>query len=255
MKFISWNVNGIRSCTEKGFLDWFVHEDADIVCVQETKAAPEQLLPALTQPPGYATFWASAEKKGYSGVATFTKHSPKATTTGLGVSDHDAHGRTLIHDFGDFVLFNCYFPNSQDDLNRLPLKLAYDAEVMRQCETLRAQGRSVIVCGDFNVAHQPIDIKNSKANEGCSGYTPEERAWMTEFLGMGYVDAFRHLHPNEPDHYTWWSFRTAARKRNVGWRIDYFVISADLLTKLKRCYHLPDVFGSDHCPVVLEIEF
>lgn len=254
MKFISWNVNGIRSCTEKGFLEWFAHESPDILCIQETKASPEQLPPALTQPQGYSTSWASAEKKGYSGVATLTKHAPKSTTTGLGVADHDSHGRTLIHDFGEFVLFNCYFPNSQDDLNRLPLKLAYDAEIMRQCEALREKDRSVIVCGDFNVAHQPIDIKNAKANEGCSGYTAEERAWMTEFLGMGYVDAFRHLHPNEPDHYTWWSFRTAARKRNVGWRIDYFVISPDLAPRLKRCWHLTDVFGSDHCPVGLELD-
>lgn len=253
MKLISWNVNGIRSCTEKGFFSFLAHEDADIVCIQETKANPDQLAPELTSPPGYTTYWASAEKKGYSGVATFTKVAPKSTTVGLGVPDHDGHGRTLVHDFGEFVLFNCYFPNSQDDLNRLPLKLAYDAEILRQCEALRAQGRSVIVCGDFNVAHQPIDIKNAKANEGCSGYTKEERAWMTEFLGLGYVDAFRHLHPNEPDQYTWWSFRTAARKRNVGWRIDYFVISPDLAPKVNQSWHLTDVFGSDHCPVGLKL--
>jgi exodeoxyribonuclease-3 len=205
MKLISWNVNGIRSCAEKGFLEWFVHENADVVCIQETKAWPDQLPTTLTAPTGYTTFWATAEKKGYSGVATYTRQPPQSTTTGLGVADHDGHGRTLVHDFGDFVLFNCYFPNAQDDLNRLPLKLAYDSEILKQCEKYRREGRSIIVCGDFNVAHQPIDIKNAKANEGCSGYTKEERAWMTEFLGLGYVDAFRHLHPNAPDHYTWWS--------------------------------------------------
>lgn len=253
MKLISWNVNGLRSCTTKGFLEWFAQEDADIVCVQETKAHPEQLSAELTTPVGYSTYWASAEKKGYSGVATFTKQAPHSTTVGLGVPDHDGHGRTLIHGFGDFVLFNCYFPNSQDDLNRLPLKLRYNSEILRQCQSLRAQGRSVIVCGDFNVAHTPIDIKNAKANEGSSGYTIEERSWMTEFLSLGYVDVFRHLHPNETDHYTWWSFRTAARSRNVGWRIDYFVISPDLLPRITACSHQPHVLGSDHCPVVLEL--
>lgn len=234
-------------------MEWFRQEQPDILCVQETKAWPEQLSEELTAPDGYTTYWASAEKKGYSGVATFARRAPKSTEVGLGVADLDGHGRTLIHDFGDFILFNCYFPNSQDDLNRLPLKLAYDQEILNRCEAFKAQGRNVIVCGDFNVAHQPIDIKNAKANEGKSGFTAEERAWMTEFLSLGYIDAFRHMHPDEPDHYTWWSFRTAARKRNVGWRIDYFVISPELAPNLKRSWHLPDVLGSDHCPVGIEI--
>ncbi len=254
MKIVTWNVNGIRSASKKGLLDWLSQESPDILCLQETKAHPSQLENSLIAPKGYETHWSSALKKGYSGVALFLKRDPLHVQEGLGVKEFDAEGRTLITEYPDFILFNGYYPNGQHDLGRVPFKLKYSDLVLDSALQIhRAKGKPVILAGDFNTAHKEIDLARPKENEGNTGFLPEERAWMDKLISKGFVDIFREFEKG-PNHYTWWSFRTAARKRNIGWRIDYFFVTPDLKDRVKRIYHQPKVMGSDHCPVVLELK-
>ncbi len=253
MKLISWNVNGIRAAARKGFLDYLRDEDADVVCVQETKAREAQLEPELRQPPGYSVAWNSADKPGYSGVATFCKREPAAVAFGIGEPRFDAEGRIIATDHRDFILFNVYFPNGQRDHGRLQYKLQFYEAFLKHCMKLRQQDKSIIITGDFNTAHREIDLKNPKANEQTSGFLPEERIWIDRYLDHGFVDTFRAL-CDEPGHYTWWTYRYNARARNIGWRIDYFMVSEDLAPRVQRSYMRPEIPGSDHCPIVLELE-
>ena len=257
---ISWNVNGIRAAQKNGFLKWFGDEAADIVCVQETKARQEQLEESMLHPEGYHSYWHSAEKPGYSGVAIYSKKEPLAVRFGMGVPDIDREGRVLVAEYANFVLLNAYFPNSQREHTRLPYKLAFCDRMLEFLEGLRAQGKGVVLCGDFNIAHRPIDLRNPKQNENNAGYLPEERAWMETFVGEGkasksynYIDTFRHFTP-DPGHYTWWSYRPGVREKNIGWRLDYFVVNPELRDRLKNCVLQPQIRGSDHCPVRLELK-
>lgn len=252
MKLLSWNVNGIRACIKKGFFDWFDQAQADFVCLQETKAQMDQLDLTTLSPKGYQSFWHSAEKKGYSGVAVYTKHEPLNVTRGLGDHYHDTEGRVLTLEMKDFVLVNAYFPNSQRDHARLDVKLAFCDAMQEHLDAWVAKGKNVILCGDYNIAHKEIDLANPKTNTNNAGFLPEERAWMTTHLENGYVDAFRKFEQG-PDHYTWWSYRPTIRERNIGWRIDYFTVNQDFEDQLKNCFHQPEVMGSDHCPLGLEL--
>ena len=253
-KIYTWNVNGIRACAKKGFLDWLKKEQPDILCLQETKAHKEQLSPEVATPEGYHTWFASAKKKGYSGVAIYSKKKPKKVTVGLGIPEFDDEGRTLVADYGTFILITSYFPNSQHEGKRLPYKLAYDKALTEYCEKLRQEGKEVIICGDFNAAHTEIDLENPKTNKKSAGFLPEERQWVSEMLALGYVDVYREQYPEENGHYTWWSYRSNARARNVGWRIDYFLTTPKIAKKVKEVTHLTDIMGSDHCPVRLELK-
>jgi exodeoxyribonuclease-3 len=250
MKFMSWNVNGIRACVKKGFLTWLAQEQADFVCIQETKAQLDQLDLELVSPQGYQSYWHSAEKKGYSGVATYTKHKPIKVHQGLGDGWLDDQGRVLTLEMDDFVLVNAYFPNSQRDHARLGFKLEFCQAMLAYLQQWRDQGKHVILCGDYNIAHKEIDLKNPKTNQNNAGFLPEERAWMDTYLDHGYIDAFREFETG-PDHYTWWSYRPGVRARNIGWRLDYFTVNPEMQDQLQDCYHQPDVMGSDHCPVGL----
>lgn len=253
MKLVTWNVNGIRSVAQKGLFPWLERESPDVLCLQETKAHPSQLDETLIRPPGYKTFWSSAQKKGYSGVALFIKESEFDVREGLEVDEFDGEGRTLTAEFPDFFLINGYFPNGRHNLGRVPFKLRYSDTVMKFAKDLQAtKGKPVIVCGDFNTAHREIDLARPKENEGNTGFLPEERAWIDNFIQNGFIDIFREFEKG-PDHYTWWSFRSGARPRNIGWRIDYFFLTPELRERVQRSYHQPHVMGSDHCPVVLEI--
>jgi len=253
MKLISWNVNGIRSAHGKGFLKWFGDEKADIVCVQEIKAKPEQLEEEVIHPHGYFSAWHSAEKPGYSGVAIFSKKEPLDIKYGFGKKEIDSEGRVLIAEYADFTLINAYFPNSQREHTRLGYKLEFCAEMLKYCNKLKKQGKNIILCGDYNIAHREIDLKNPKSNMDNAGFLPEERAWMDEFLAAGYSDIFREKNP-EPGHYTWWSYRPGIRQRNIGWRLDYHCINGEFRDRVKSAYHRPKVTGSDHCPVGLELK-
>ncbi len=252
MKLASWNVNGIRAVARKDFLPWMESLGADVVCVQESKAKPEQLTEDLLHPLGYHSFWNSAEKPGYSGVAIYSKQEPLRIHAGLNVPELDTEGRVLTAEFSDFVLVNSYFPNSQREHTRLGYKLQFCEQMYRYLENLRSQQKNIILCGDFNIAHRPIDLKNPKANENNAGYLPEERAWMESFLSRGYVDGFRQFNPG-PDHYTWWSYRPGVREKNIGWRLDYFVVNQEFRDRMKGVEHQSRVMGSDHCPVLLEL--
>lgn len=254
MKLVSWNVNGIRAVAKKGLMQWLADERPDVLCLQETKAHPSQLDETLTKPEGYRTFWSSAKKKGYSGVAIFLREDNDLVREGLEIEEFDCEGRTLTAEFKDFILINGYFPNGQHDLGRVPYKLRYSDTVMDYAKKLKESlNKPVIICGDFNTAHRPIDLARPKANEGNTGFLPEERAWIDKFIANGFVDIFRE-HETGPDHYTWWSYRAGARGKNIGWRIDYFFITPDLKDRVERIYHQPHVMGSDHCPVVLELK-
>ena len=253
LKLLSWNVNGIRSAEKKGFLNWLLKEDPDILCVQETKAHEEQLSDGLKAPDGYKTYWCSGERKGYSGVATFAKKDPDKTEKGFGVKRFDNEGRILIHGFNNFTLFNIYFPNGQRDNERLKYKLAFYDEFLKYANKLKDKGEKIIICGDINTAHHEIDLARPKENQEASGFLPIERAWMDKFVSAGYIDTFRHF-CKEGGNYTYWDPITRARERNVGWRIDYFFISPNLLKNLKSAFMMPDVMGSDHCPLGIEIE-
>lgn len=248
MKLISWNVNGLRACVQKGFEESFRTLDADFFCLQETKMQAGQL---DLQFPGYTSYWNYAEKKGYSGTAIYTRHTPLCVTYGLGIEDHDHEGRVITLEMDTFYLVTCYTPNSQDGLRRLDYRMAWEDAFLNYIKQLDAK-KPVIVCGDLNVAHEEIDLKNPKTNRRNAGFTDEERAKMTTLLAGGFIDTFRTLHPD--DHtYSWWSYRFHAREKNAGWRIDYFITSERLLSHIKSASIHTEVYGSDHCPVELEI--
>lgn len=251
MKLISWNVNGIRATIGKGLGEFILTEMPDILCVQETKARPEQveLPPELG---GYHAYWDSAQKPGYSGVAVFTKVRPMEVGIGLGLAEHDAEGRVLTLDYGEFYLVNVYTPNAQEGLKRLSYRLRWDTAFRRHLVEL-AQTKAVIFCGDLNVAHQEIDLARPKDNRFSAGFSDEERASFSELLAAGFTDTFRHFHPETRDAYSWWSFRGGARERNVGWRIDYFGVSNSFLPRVTGAEIYPQVMGSDHCPVGIRL--
>ncbi len=252
MKLLTWNVNGIRAAQRGGFLDWFEQQNADAICLQETKATPDQLDMFLLNPGKYNSYWHSAAKPGYSGVAIYTKKEPLDVITGIGDVEIDAEGRVLAVELKDFYLVSAYFPNSQREHTRLPFKLRFCGEMVKFLAKLKKKGKNVVICGDFNIAHREIDLKNPKSNKDNAGFLPEERAWMDEFLTRHkYVDAFRHFEPG-PDHYTWWSYRPGVRAKNVGWRLDYFCVDGDFKDRLKQAAHQPEIKGSDHCPVFLQ---
>lgn len=253
MKLITWNVNGIRAAGRAGFLDWFAKEKADVVAVQETKARPEQLEETLRNPAGYHSYWHSAEKAGYSGVAIFSKKEPLKVIEGLGIAEFDSEGRVIQAEYEDFTLINAYFPNSQREHARLGYKLAFCEAMLRHCQDLRGKGKNVILCGDINVAHEEIDLANPKTNVNNAGFLPEERAWLTKYLKHGYVDAFRHFEKGG-GHYTWWSYRPGVRERNIGWRLDQNFVNEELRERLKSSRHQCETKGSDHCPVTLELK-
>jgi exodeoxyribonuclease III len=253
MKLVSWNVNGIRACSKGGFLKWFEQEQADIVCVQEIKALPGQLEENLKNPLKYHSYWNSAQKPGYSGTAVFSKKEPLSVQLGLGDPQFDHEGRVMILKFPDFTLINSYFPNSQRDHARLPYKLAFCKKFLQTVQKLKANGENVLMCADWNIAHQELDLKNPKTNRKNAGFLPEERAWMDQLLEAGYIDAFRQFE-SAGGHYTWWSYRPGVREKNVGWRLDYFVANQEFKNRLQKSYHRTEVFGSDHCPVVVELK-
>jgi exodeoxyribonuclease-3 len=252
MKLLSWNVNGIRAAHRNGFLRWFESQDADIICLQETKAHREQLDAELLHPLGYHSKWHSAEKRGYSGVATYSRRRPLVVHEGIGDKEIDREGRVLVSEYRGFVLINAYFPNSQHDHGRLGFKLRFCRIMLRFLNRLRRQGKKVVICGDYNIAHKEIDLRNPRENRDNAGFLPEERTWMDRLVKHGYIDCFRHFCA-EPGHYTWWSYRVGVRKRNIGWRIDHFFVSPELRRRLKNAYHQPTVMGSDHCPIGLEL--
>ncbi|MDO4551512.1 MAG: exodeoxyribonuclease III [Planctomycetia bacterium] len=249
MKLISWNVNGLRACLGKGFLDIFHSFDPDIFCVQETKMQQGQAEIIL---PGYTEFWNSAVKKGYSGTAIFTRRTPLQVNYGLGDETHDQEGRVITLEYEKFFLVNVYVPNSQNELARLDYRMCWE-DAFRKYVTCLDHKKPVIICGDLNVAHQEIDLKNHKTNHFNAGFTDEEREKMSELLAAGFVDTFREMHP-DTQAYSWWSFRGNARAKNVGWRIDYFLVSRRLMPKITHAAIHPEIFGSDHCPVSLEME-
>lgn len=250
MKLISWNVNGIRACVKKGFLEYFNEIDADIFCLQETKLQEGQINLELE---GYYQYWNYAVKKGYSGTAVFTKIRPLSVAYGIGIDEHDQEGRVITLEFEDFYLVNVYTPNSQRGLTRLDYRMVWEDDFKDYLKKLE-DTKPVILCGDLNVAHREIDLKNPKTNRKNAGFTDEERGKMTELLGAGFIDTFRYFYPDKEDAYTWWSYMAKSRERNVGWRIDYFIVSKELKTKLKDAEIHADIMGSDHCPVALEID-
>lgn len=254
MKLYSWNVNGIRAAQKKGLVDWVQATQPDILCLQETKAHPDQLDAALNPIEGYIAHFASAEKKGYSGVVTYSRIEPKAVKVGLGFSKYDDEGRTIITEYDDFVLLNAYFPNGSSKNKRVPYKMEYCDDFLTYCNNLQKEGKSVIFCGDLNTSHNEIDLANPKANVKNTGFMPIEREWMDKLVGEGYIDSFRSLHPDTAEIYSYWSMRTKARDRNVGWRLDYFFTSPDLQDRIEAAEIHTDVMGSDHCPVSLTLK-
>jgi len=250
MKLISWNVNGIRACVEKGFLDFFKEIDADVFCLQETKLQAGQIELPLE---GYHQYWNYAEKKGYSGTALFTKTEPISVTYGIGIEQHDHEGRVIAAEFEDFYVVTVYTPNSQDELKRLDYRMQWETDFKAYLKKLEEK-KPVIVCGDLNVAHQEIDLKNPKSNRRNAGFTDEERGKMTELLADGFVDTFRYFYPDQKDIYSWWSYRFQARSKNAGWRIDYFLASKALSERLADAKIHTQVLGSDHCPVELLLQ-
>ncbi|OYD16554.1 exodeoxyribonuclease III [candidate division WOR-3 bacterium JGI_Cruoil_03_51_56] len=248
MRILSWNVNGIRACARKGFLDWLGKDLPDILCCQETKARPEQVADYIDRPSGYYSFWNPAERKGYSGVVTFSQKKPDSVKTSFGTKRFDNEGRILITEYPGFVLYNIYFPNGKKDAERLKYKLAFYDAFLEHLDREKAKGKKLIICGDYNTAHKEIDLAHPRQNAKISGFLPIERAWMDKLVEHGFIDTFRMFHP-EPNQYTWWSFLTRARKRNVGWRIDYFFVSDNLKKNVKDAFIRPEVMGSDHCPV------
>lgn len=255
MKITSWNVNGLRALHRQGYWDTFLKMDNDIFCFQEIKAEAEQLAPEVQNPEGYFSYFSSSQtKKGYSGVATYTKEKPNKVEYGIGIKEFDQEGRILITHFDKFILFNVYFPNGGGGPVRLKYKLDFYDAFLEYVEKLRKGGKKIIFCGDVNTAHEEIDLARPKANEDNTGFLPEERAWLDEVVNHGFIDAFRHFYPDKKDIYTYWDMKTRARDRNVGWRIDYFFVSSNLQGKLKGFETKNKVYGSDHCPIVLELE-
>ena len=251
MKFISWNVNGLRACVQKGFLDFFNEIDADFFCIQESKLQEGQIDLDL---PGYQQYWNYAEKKGYSGTAIFAKEKPLSVSYGIGIEEHDHEGRVITLEYDQFYLVTCYTPNSQNELARLPYRMTWEDAFLAYLQELDAK-KPVILCGDLNVAHEEIDLKNPKSNRQNAGFTNEERSKMTTLLNAGFTDTFRHFYPDTEGIYSWWSYRFHAREKNAGWRIDYFITSKRLDNQLERAAILTEVFGSDHCPVEVDIRF
>ena len=249
MKFISWNVNGLRACMKKGFMDFFTDIDADFFCIQETKMQQSQL---TFEFPGYNYFFNDAEKKGYSGAAIFAKTPPLSVAYGLGIEEHDKEGRVVTLEYDNFYLVNVYTPNSKNELLRLPYRMTWEDAFLQYLQVLDAK-KPIILCGDLNVAHKEIDLKNPKTNRKSAGFTDDERAKFTALLEAGFVDTFRHLYPDLEGAYTWWSMVSRARERNAGWRIDYFVISERLADKIAQAKIHADIYGSDHCPVELTL--
>ncbi len=249
MKLISWNVNGIRACLNKGFADAFKQLDADIFCIQETKCQPEQVELEFE---GYTCYWNSAEKKGYSGTAIFTKQKPLKVTYGIGIEEHDKEGRVITLEFEKFYMVDIYTPNSKRELERLNYRQIWEDEIRKYLLKLN-ETKPVIMCGDLNVAHEEIDLKNPKTNRHNAGFTDEERKKMTELLDAGFTDSFRYLYPDKENAYSWWSYMGHAREKNVGWRIDYFIVSKSIENEIKEATIYPEIMGSDHCPVGLEI--
>lgn len=250
MKLISWNVNGLRACIKKGFMDFLASADADILCLQETKMQEGQ---EIIETPGYHQFWCSAEKKGYSGTLTLTKEKPLSVSYGIGIDIHDHEGRAVTAEFNDFYLVNFYVPNSQDQLKRLAYRMQWEDDVRDYLSQLR-KSKPVIVCGDMNVAAEEIDLKNPKTNRNNAGFSDEEREKFRQLKASGFIDTFRYFYPDLEGVYSWWSYRFNARKNNAGWRIDYFLASEELESRLSDAKILTDVMGSDHCPVVLELK-
>ncbi len=249
MKLVSWNVNGLRACVKKGFLDYFNEMDADIFCVQETKLQEGQIELDLE---GYHQYWNYALKKGYSGTAVFSKVKPLSVSYGVGDENEESEGRILTLEFEDFYLINVYTPNSQRDLARLNFRLEWEDSMLAYLTQLN-ESKPIVMCGDLNVAHMEIDLKNAKSNRGNSGFTDEERGKMTNLLNSGFIDSFRYFYPDKTDQYTWWSYMRNVREKNIGWRIDYFIVSEQFKNRLKDSHIHSHIMGSDHCPVVLEI--
>lgn len=247
MKFISWNVNGLRACIQKGFLDFFNEADADFFCIQESKLQEGQIALDL---PGYHQYWNYAEKKGYSGTAVFTKHKPLSVSYGIGIEEHDHEGRVITLEYADFYMVTCYTPNSQNELARLPYRMTWEDDFLTYLKNLDMK-KPVILCGDLNVAHKEIDLKNPKTNRRNAGFTDEERNKMTQLLEAGFTDTFRFFYPDTENIYSWWSYRFQARSKNAGWRIDYFITSSSMNDKLTDAKIHTDILGSDHCPVEL----
>lgn len=251
MKLISWNVNGLRAVCEKGFRDIFNSLDADFFCLQETKLQAGQIDLSFD---GYKSYWNYADKKGYSGTAIFSKHDPLSVSYGIGVDEHNHEGRVITLEMPNFFLVTCYTPNSQDELKRLEYRMTWEDDFRSYLLSLEAKGKPVIVCGDLNVAHQEIDLKNPKTNHMNAGFTDEERAKMTTLLDGGFIDTWRYFNPDVKDVYSWWSYRFQARAKNTGWRIDYFLASASLAPSLVSAGIHTEIFGSDHCPIELIIK-
>ena len=252
MRWLSWNVNGVRAATRKGFIDWFEETKPDVLCLQETKARPDQVDAIVAEPPGYHAVWAPAVKPGYSGVATYSRQPPDEVVIGLGDARFDDEGRTIITRYGDVTLFNGYFPNSRRDLARVDFKTDFYRLLRIEADARRDRGEHVVICGDWNTAHRPIDLRNWKANQKASGFLPEERALIDEYVDAGYVDVFRHLNPELDGAYTWWSNRAGVRARNVGWRIDYHFVDDGFMSRVIDARIHAAVMGSDHCPIELE---
>lgn len=250
MRFVSWNVNGLRACVKKGFLEYFKEVDADIFCVQETKLQEGQIELELD---GYHQYWNYAEKKGYSGVAIFSKVEPISVSYGLGIEEHDKEGRVITLEFDKFYFITVYTPNSQTELARLGYRMTWE-DAFREYVVDLDKKKPVILCGDLNVAHNEIDLKNPKSNRKSAGFSDEEREKMTKLLSSGFIDTFRYFYPDKADIYSWWSYRFRAREKNAGWRIDYFIVSQSLANNLKDAEIHTEILGSDHCPVVLEID-
>ncbi|MFH1197200.1 MAG: exodeoxyribonuclease III [bacterium] len=254
LKLISWNVNGIRAVAKKGFIEWFNNENADVVCLQETKAWEDQLEDSLKNIPGYFSFFSEAEKKGYSGVAIYTKEEPIKVGKGFGIPKFDSEGRILIAEFKEYVLYNIYYPNGKMSPERLQYKMDFYEAFQNHAVAMRNEGKKIVICGDVNTAHKEIDLSRPKENEKTSGFLPMERAWIDRFLAEGFLDSLR-LFTDEPGLYSWWDLVTRARERNVGWRIDYFYISDNLKRNIKNAFIQPEVMGSDHCPIGIELKF
>lgn len=254
LRLLSWNVNGIRAAYKKGFVDWFIKEGPDVLCLQETKARPEQLTDDLLNVNGYKSYFSSSiVKKGYSGVAIYTKQEPVKVEHGFGIPKFDDEGRIIIADYKSFVLINIYYPNGKMSPERLKYKMDFYDAFLEYADNLVKKGKNLVICGDVNTAHKEIDLARPKENEKVSGFLPIEREWMDKFLSHGYVDTFR-MFNDEPEQYTWWDMQSRARERNVGWRIDYFFVSDNFKKNVKNAFIMPEVMGSDHCPVGIEIE-
>lgn len=254
MKIISFNVNGIRAVMAKGFLDFLENESPDVLCVQETKIQANKITQELRNPLGYFSEWTFGERAGYSGVATFSKNKALYVQNELQNGKHDSEGRLLLTEFPEFIVVNVYIPNGGMGDHRVSYKMDYYDELLNFLEKLRKKGKNLIICGDFNTAHTEIDLSHPKENENISGFLPVERAWIDKFIKAGYVDTFRHFNPDALEAYTWWSYRTAARQRNIGWRIDYFFVNKEFLPHVKDAFILKDIEGSDHCPIGVEVE-